>query len=487
MIRYSLLFLITALLSLGFVSARAQTAKPAATTKGAVSFHRDVLPIFQTACIGCHNAQSPASGLSLASYAELMKGGRSGVPLAPGKGAESRLVQMLAGTVKPQMPPGGMLKSSDIETIRRWIDAGAKQDAQTIEKVEKTPGKRLALNATGSTSTLKATYRPLGALRPVNTPVNALAFSPDGKTLAVGTYQRVLFCDAVTRQIVRTWSGHADAVRSLAFTADGKWLAAGGGSPGAFGEVRLWDVAMGREASVFSDHADVVNALAFSPNGKTLVTGSADKSLKVWAVTTGKLLQTLRDHADSILGLAYHPNGKYLASCSADKSVKIWDTTSWRRLYSIGAHDDIVTDVEFSPNGNQLLTSSADHSAKVWNFGPENSGEARRLDGHGHTVWAATLASDGKLAATASADKTVKLWNFDNGGVRATLTDPQDWVYAVRFSPDHKRLAAGTWNGAIYLWNVETLKPEGILYTLSAPAISAAAPPKTAHAIPSKN
>jgi len=423
------------------------------------SFQRDVLPILHTACIGCHSAPAPAGGLTLGSYAELMKGGKSGAVIVPGKSEASRLIQMVSGAMKPQMPPGGALKPGDIDTIRRWVDAGAKDDALPTANPS---GKALAASAVVA----RPTPRALGTLRNVAALVPTLAFSPDGKVLAVGTYQRVLLCDPVTRQVTSVWGRHADAVRAVTFSPDGKWLAAGGGTSGAFGEVRLWSVVARREVRALVGHSDAVNAVAFSPDGKTLATGSADKTIQIWDAATGKPLQTLRDHADAVLGLAFRPDGKFLASCSADKSVKVWDTATWRRLYTIGAHDEPVTAVAFTPDGNLLVSTSTDRTAKVWKFGPEGSEPVRTLGGHGHGVLSVALTPDGQFAATASADKTVKLWKLGDGANTATLTDPKDWVYAVRFSPDGKHIAAGTWDGLVYLWTVETRKLEGTVSTL---------------------
>src|SRR5512135_3693384 len=93
----------------------------------APSYSRDVVPILRTACIGCHGEQNPPGGISLTSYMTLMKGGKSGPAVVPGKGAASRIVRMMLGTLQPKMPPGGGgLKQADIDKIRAWIDAGAK-------------------------------------------------------------------------------------------------------------------------------------------------------------------------------------------------------------------------------------------------------------------------------------------------------------------------------------------------------------------------
>jgi WD40 repeat protein len=416
---------------------------------GGVSFHREVLPIFRAACVGCHGEKNPSSGLNLTSYVSLMRGGKGGAPVVPGKSGDSRLVKYLLGTLQPKMPVGGALKTAEIDRIRQWIDAGAKVDAP--------------IAATGAPA---APAMPMFA---APTPVTALAFSPDNKTLAVGAYKEVQFWDVETRRLAHVWRGHADTIHALVFSRDGKWLAAGGGTPGVSGEVRLWDVGAGREARILGEHTDVVNALAFDPKGSRIASGSVDKTIRVWEVATGKALATLRDHSDAVWGVAYSPDGKYLVSSSADRSVKVWDAATWKRLYSIAAHEDTVYAVEFSPDGRSLLSSSGDQSAKVWTFGPESSGLARVLAGHHLAVLAATFAPDGKVVATASADKSVKLWTAADGKNTITLGDPKDWVYTVRFSPDRKHLAAGTWSGDVLLWNAADGKLEGALSTMRFP------------------
>ncbi|HLK59557.1 MAG TPA: c-type cytochrome domain-containing protein [Chthonomonadaceae bacterium] len=428
------------------------------------SFQKEVLPILRTACLGCHSAEMPTSGLALNSYAALMKGGKGGPCIVAGKSADSRLVKYLLGTLQPKMPPGGALKQADIDRIRQWIDAGAKVDAATEGGAKpgtaSLPG---ATNSTGPHPNVIPNFPRVAAA----TPVTSLAFSTDGHTLAVGIYREVQFWDMDTRQIKGRWSGLADAVRTLVFTKDGKRLAAGGGTPTVAGDIRVWDMAAGREVAMMgSDHTDAINALAFNPDGTKLASASGDKTLRIWDVATGKALQTLRDHSDAVWGVAWSPDGKYLASAGADRSLKVWDANSRKRLYSLPAHEDTIFQVEFSPDGKMLVTASADRSAKVWGFGPESSTNLRTFSGYAHNVQAATFASDNNMVATASADKSVKVWSMADGSNTRTFTDAQDWVYSVRFSPDRKHLAAGVWDGSVLLWSLTDGKLEGRLDTV---------------------
>lgn len=446
-----------------------------AASAPAPSFARDVLPILRTACVGCHSIETPAGGLALANYTTLMKGGKNGAEIVPGKSADSRLVKLLLGAQQPKMPPGGPLKPADIDKIRQWIDAGAKSDA--LPETGHGPD----AHAVAAASKLTVVH-PLGKLLSVPSPVTALAFSPDGTLLAVGAYRCVQFWEVATHRVVGTWPNHADAVHALAFSKDGHLLAAGGGAPGINGEIRIWDTRQNREVAAFGDHTDVVNGLAFSPDGTKIASASADKSVRIWETLSGKSLAVLREHSDAVWSVAWSPDGKYLASASSDWSVKVWDANSGKRLYSVPAHDGIVYDVEFSPDGKHLLTSSGDNTAKVWNFGPDNSNIARSLTSHTHPVLAAVYSAKGEFAATASADKSIKLWTLSNGSNTATLTDAKDWIYAVRFSPDGKHLAGGAWDGTILLWSLPDGKLEGTFSTLPSlgfhPAAIPQSPPK---------
>src|SRR5581483_6429307 len=213
--RFLSLWLLSVCAALLALPGSAQTAaKPnvprptPAAPRPPVSFYKEVLPIFRTACLGCHGGDQPAGGLSLASYADLMKGGKSGPPLVAGKGSDSRIVKLLLGTQQPKMPPGGPLKPADIERIRQWIDGGAKADTPVMER----SGKKAAtvkLAKARARGTPRRAVPHLPPRRNIPTAVTALAFSPDGKTLAVGTYQEVQIWDVAARKRERIWSRHA--------------------------------------------------------------------------------------------------------------------------------------------------------------------------------------------------------------------------------------------------------------------------------------
>src|SRR4051812_21583572 len=113
---------------IGLAAGLALLAAPGAARAQSVTFSKDIVPIFRQSCAKCHGARQPQSGLSLATYSGLEKGGKGGKALVPGKAQDSRLVKYLEGTLQPKMPIGDSLPKAQIEKVKAWINAGAKPD-----------------------------------------------------------------------------------------------------------------------------------------------------------------------------------------------------------------------------------------------------------------------------------------------------------------------------------------------------------------------
>ncbi|MBI1916197.1 MAG: PQQ-binding-like beta-propeller repeat protein [Planctomycetes bacterium] len=287
--------------------------------------------------------------------------------------------------------------------------------------------------------------------------VETLAFSPDGKTLALGTWGTVKLLDPSTGKELPAPSRHKDWVCSVAFSPDGKFLVSAGGNEFAparndyktIGEVKLWDVAARTERSL-KGHTNKVFAAAFSRDSKTLATGSADRTVRLWDVATGKERAVLGGHTEAVSSVAFFPDSQTVASASFDRTVKLWDIASGKERSSLKGHDEEVLAVAISPDGRTLATGSADWTVRLWDATTEK--ERAVLKEHRGAVYCATFSSDGKTLATGSGDETVRLWDVAAGKERVTLRGHRRGISAIAFSPDGKTLASVGLDDGIRLW-----------------------------------
>jgi WD40 repeat protein len=416
---------VTTLLFLIAVSAQAQ------------SFTKDVAPIFAKNCSGCHAASVKMGSLDLETWEGIQTGGNHGTILVPGKSGESRLYTMLTGESKPLMPMGGpKLAEGEIEAVRKWIDSGAKPPA---------PGEEPVKSAEAAPS-----IKPKAALKPQ---IFALDYRPDGKLIAAGGYKEVRLLDPANGKALATLSGHVETVRSVAFSKDGKLLAAAGGLPARKGEVKIWDVDQRSVVKTISGHSDCIYAVAFSPDGKTIATSSYDKLIKLWDVATGNEIRTLKDHIDAVYALAFTPDGKRLASGSADRTVKIWDPATGERLYTFGEPTDGINTIAIDPTGKLIAAAGLDKSIRVWSIGDKSGKLLNTLIAHEDAILKLAWSPDGKTLVSSSADKTIKEFRASDLAEIKTLGGQSDWTYALEFAPDSKTFAAGRFDGTFTIYD----------------------------------
>lgn len=406
-----------------------------ALAQDAPSFAKDVAPIFDANCSGCHASNVKMGSLDLDTFAGLLKGGNHGTVIVPGKSAESRLYLMITGKMTPAMPLSGKkLADGDVETIRKWIDAGAKPPAAGEVLVKRGPA-----------------IPDIKSRVPVKPLISALAYRPDGKLLALGTFKEVRLVEPESGKIVATLPGEADDVRAVAFSPDGKLLAAAGGLPARGGEVKLWDVEKRAALRTINGHADCIYGVEFSPDGKSIATSSYDKLIKLWDVETGKEIRTLKDHIDAVYALAFTPDGKRLVSASADRGVKIWDVASGERLYTLSEPSDGLNTLALDPAGNRVAAAGLDRTIRVWSLGDKSGTLLNSLIAHEDAILQLAWSPDGKYLVSASADKELKVFKADDLSVVKTWEQP-DWVMSLGFAPDGKTFAVGRFDGSYQIY-----------------------------------
>jgi WD40 repeat protein len=282
----------------------------------------------------------------------------------------------------------------------------------------------------------------------VHSQIGALAYSPDGRTVALGTFREVRLADAVTGATAATLANEAEEVRAVAFSSDGKMLAAAGGLPGQSGEVKLWDVASRKETLTIKGHRDCIYAAVFSPDGKTLATSSYDKLIKIWDVATGREIRTLKDHIDAIYALAFTPNGKRLISASADRSVKVWDPASGERLYTMSESTDALNTLAIDPTGMFVAAGGLDKTIRIWSLGESGGTLVHSLIAHEDAILQLAWSPDGKTLLSTAADRSLKAFHAADLVDLKEFPRQPDWVLALQFSPDGKHFATGRYDGS---------------------------------------
>jgi len=255
--------------------ASAVSAEPSSAAPPDYAQH--VAPILKKYCAGCHNAEDHEGDLVLDRYQSLLAGGKHGAAITAGKSGESRLIKLVTGKAKPEMPPEGndKPKPEEIALLAAWIDAGAKGP----EGVEPDPRVLVVPK-----------IKPAANLR---LPVTAVAAAPDGKHIAVAQHDAIQWLSSPARSLERKLAGHKGRINALSFSRDGSRLVAAAGEPGLVGEARLWNTADGALLRTFEGHKDALYAAVLSPDGNTLATSSYDQQIKLWNVADGKELRTL--------------------------------------------------------------------------------------------------------------------------------------------------------------------------------------------------
>ena len=443
--------------------APAPAAKP--TQDAPVSFLKDVAPILVQNCTACHNPKKTESKYLMTTFAALAKGGQQGegVTLEPGDPDASRFVELLRPGGEPRMPyKQDPLPADKVALIERWVKQGAKYDGADAKEDWTVVLRKSA------PVVVPETY-------PVAVPITALAFSPDGQAVAASGYHELTLWKAADGALDRRLVGLAERVYDVAYSPDGRWLAAAGGDPGQSGVVTLWiaePTGGGKRVRDLLETTDSVFAVAFSPDGKRLAAAGADRAVRVWDVESGALVATVEDHADWILDLAFSPDGKRLATASRDKTCKVFDLEKKESLATFPGHNQAVAAVTFTADGKLVASGGEDNLVRFWNPDDEAK-QVRQVAGFGGPVFKLVNSPDGKTIAACSSDKAVRLIDPANGSVRHKLDGHADWVYSVAFAPDGKTLASGSWDGEVRLWNADDGKP--VRTIVAAPGLKSAA------------
>lgn len=302
-----------------------------------------------------------------------------------------------------------------------------------------------------------------------------IAFSPDGRLLAAAGLPRggaggIVLWDAQTSAQVTRIPTQVWRVNSVVFSPDGNTVAAGCGDD----TVRLYDLADGKEIVRLEGHTHhQVVCVAYSPDGETLASGGYGDRVRIWdahpAPLEGDDLElsgqqgpirrraklTLAGHKEIVRTVAFSPGGELLASAGYQGLARLWEVRTGREISHLGASDWGVSALAFAPDGKTLALAGSQKVIRLWDWAAQQ--QTALLKGHTRGVNCVAFFRDGRTLVSGSNDDTIKIWDLASDKVRATLRGHSFGVLKVVISPDGKTIASFGRRDAVLLWEASEI------------------------------
>ena len=412
-------------------------SKPnASTAGGTVSYHRDVRPIFQAHCQGCHQPAKAEGRYVMTRFDRLLAGGESEArAIVPGQPDKSHLIEMITphdgeAEMPQDAPP---LSAADIDTIRRWIAQGA---------VDDTPS--------NAQQRYDMDHPPVYSMPPV---ITSLDFSPDGKWLAVAGFHEVLLHRSEGGLVARL-VGLSERIESVAFSPDGRRIAVTGGLPGRSGELQVWRIETRKPSE--KDKTKARDKKKADGNQDEHDTKSSSKANASQGNIEVALEISIPVTHDTVYGGAWSPDGKLIAVGCADNTLRAFDAATGKQVLFQGAHNDWVLDTVFSVDGKHIISVGRDMTAKLTEVATERfvdnitSITPGVLKGG---IQAVARHPQRDEVVLGGADGTPKVYRVfrqtprrigDDANLIRRLPAMKGRIFAVAVSPDGKRIVSGS-------------------------------------------
>lgn len=369
-------------------------------------------------------------------------------------------------------------------------------------------------------------FRPGGKLTLVDVPagkrkiavdgiferLEALTFSPDGKTLAAGgSGNTIRFFDAANGKARDTLDGHAGAMTTVGISPDGKLLLTCSANDPV---VRLWDARTGREVRRFEGNEGGVDEIQYSPNGRLVASAAQDRPVHVWEADTGKLVQSLKNHPSIGTHIRFSADGSRIVTGNTKSRVAaVWDISSGKRLNEYATpprgisgiftfdeaaiwclevtpdadegddirgitvfdlvegrvvrtftgHERPISGIGVSADRRSIASHGRDGTVRVWEVATGMQRQQFAEEGE-HSIWIGTqfvaFNPDGRTVTTcAMVEPVAKVWDLSTGRLHKTLGGHRGMVGAVDFSADGRRLVTGSQDTTCLVWNFDALRP----------------------------
>jgi WD40 repeat protein len=363
-------------------------------------------------------------------------------------------------------PDGRRLASrSDDHTIRLFDAATLQEIAVLRGHTDRVNGADFSpagglLASVSADGTLRlwdaGTGRPTGVLRPAGY-FDGPFWAPDGRHVAAATSTTLSVCDVRTCQQVAVLPCDQE-YHPVAFRAGGRQVARGRAVP-----VHVWDLDAGRDVLILPGHTSSVLSLAYSPDGRRIAAGFSysENAVRLWDATTGHLIALMKGHVNAVVGVAFSPDGTRLASCSSDQTVRLWNGTTGQAITTLRGHTGAVLQSVFSRDSKRFISASEDQTLRLWDT---STGELIAvLRGHEGAIGSVATSPDGRTIVSASQDDTIRLWDVELVERNGVLRGHGSFVYDVAFRPDGGQVASAAWDGTVRLWDPTTGRQTGLL------------------------
>ncbi|CAE6438563.1 unnamed protein product [Rhizoctonia solani] len=286
-------------------------------------------------------------------------------------------------------------------------------------------------------------------------PVRSVAFSPDGKSVVSGSWDRTIrMWEAHSPSpIGHPLQGHTDTIWSVSYSPLGNMIA----SASKDRTIRLWDT-MTRQlvGDPLYGHVNTVASVAFSHGGDLVASGSTDKTVRLWDVQRRVAVsRPFKGHTNWVRSVAFSPDSTRIVSGSYDETIRVWDVE--RGIIRVGpleGHTSVVRSVAYSPDGSQIVSGSYDRTLRLWD---SRTGGiiGNPYEGHTSEVYSVSFSPNGIYIASGSIDRTVRVWDVRTG---RQLDEPYsqhtDAVRSVAFSPCGRRIASGSDDKTAIIWSL---------------------------------
>ncbi len=397
--------------------------------KEPVSYWKQIRPIFQAHCQGCHQPAKAKGGYVMTEFGRLLAGGDSGdkAIVAGNPEASALLAAVTPKDGEVEMPKDkAPLKPEEVTLIRSWIGQGARDDTpkNAIQRID-------------------ADHPPTYLRPPV---ITSLDYSPDGTLLAVSGFHEVLLHRADGSGLVARLVGLAERIESVRFSPDGTRLAVAGGLPARMGEVQIWNIE--KRALVVSMPVgyDTVYGVSWSPDGRLVAVGCPDNTVRAFDAATGEQVLYQGSHNDWVLGTVFSQDGSHLISVGRDMSTKLIEVETQRFVDNIssitpGALRGGLHAVARRPGRDEVLIGGADGVPQVYQVFRktkrrigDNANLLRKFPAMEGRIFAVDYSRDGRLIAAASSFNGRGAVNLYTGEFDATIPDLLLKAYAEKIA-----------------------------------------------------